>query len=195
MTRPDGQLCPFHPDQFARPVYVGSETADYKFTCPQQDHAVAGPFTWTSVQGPVGGSGDSLGLGLDIKLPKAVSTAAKKFGKSWVEFGLVEWAYATANPADWSMLLARYDHTYYYPASPPAKLPYTASKYLARSLGALSRQTKLRYQDGPGTGRWDYNSTISYYSMPKKADWSSQATWESSELDMDSYMPAKRPKA
>ena len=194
MPQPDPQVCPLHTDEFVRPVFVGSETADYTFTCPRTDHPTPGTFTWSFVPEPSSLPGDSLGLGLDIELPKAVATASDRSGRAWVEYGLIEHAYAAANPDDWSTLLARYGHTHYQPPNASLKeFPYTASKYLARSLGALGARGVLLHAFGPGTGRWDYNKSISYYALPAGGDWSQRQTWVASGIMMDDYMPAVRP--
>ena len=190
MKSPDGQTCPMHTDEFIKPLYVGSETAEYTFTCHRNGHPGAADFSWPFVPEPVNLAGDTLGLGLEIELPKAVATAAADCGKPWVEYGLIERAYALANPDDWAVLLDRYDHTHYHHGMDgTTALSYTASKYLARSLGALGRAGTLVHHSGPGTGRWNYNKTISYYALPPAGDWSSRQTWEGSGLDVESYMP------
>src|SRR5690348_3232900 len=113
-SRPVGQGCPMHMDEFLQPQYVGSETVVWEYTCPlSKGHPGGGPFTWPYVPEPVSLPGDSLGLGLDIELPKAVKTACEEVGAPWVEYGLVERAYALADPDDWAMLLAKYSHTFY----------------------------------------------------------------------------------
>jgi hypothetical protein len=195
MTRPDGRVCPFHADEFIRPEFIGSETADYEYTCVRVDHPAPGPYSWPFVPEPVGLAGDSLGLGLDVELPSAVQRALAASGQSWVEYGLVEQAYAAANPRDWGVLLAKYGHTHYQPADATrAEFPYTASKYLARSLGALSSRGSLAHKFGAGTGRCNYLKSVSYYGLPNASDWEDRATWAASGLDMSTYMPVERPR-
>lgn len=192
MKSPDGQICPIHTDEFIKPVHVGSETADYMFTCHRHHDPEGGDFSWPFVPEPAGLDSDSLGLGLEIELPKAVSAAAASTAPAWVEYGLIERAYALANPEDWARVLDRYGHTHYHPADATrAEFPYTASMYLARSLGALGRAGTLVHDVGPGTGRWAYNSKISYYALPPGGEWDSRQTWEASGFTMESYMPAQ----
>jgi len=191
---PDGQICPFHTDEFIVATYIGSETVEYEFTCPRQQHLPPGPFTWPFVPEPVGLAGDSLGLGLEIELPKAVSVAASANGTVWVEYGLIESTYAQANPQDWATLLKKYSHTHYCKTHAERQaLTYTASKYLARSLGSLGKQGTLVHHKGPGTGRWDYDQPISYCSIPPSGDWASRTTWLGSGGEMADYMPETRP--
>ncbi len=192
--RPERQSCPFHADDSVNPKHAGSETAEYTFTCPRTGHPTPGPYTWAYIAEPVGIGGDTLELGLEIELPKAVKAAVTTFGQPWVEYGLIESCYAKENPDDWKLLLATYDHTYYHQdlgAGQASK--YTASKYIARSLGALGRQGALVHRFGRGTGRWSYNNSISYYASPPGADWEHRKTWDESGEQMDTYMPAVRP--
>ncbi len=194
MSPPDGQLCPVHSHEFIQPAFVGSETAEYTFTCTRTDHRPEGAYTWPFISEPPAAVGDGMDLGLAVELPAAVATATLEAGVTWVEYGLVERAYALAQPADWAKILARYDHTHYHPADvTKTQLPYTASKYLARSLGGLGGAGELIHHVGPGTGRWSYNSKISYWALPPGADWDSRQTWEASGVQMDSYMPPARP--
>jgi hypothetical protein len=192
---PDPQICPMHADEFCRPVFEGSETADYTFTCSRSDHPVAGAFSWPYVAEPVGLAGDTLNLGLADTLPAAVRAALGGSGQTWVEYGCVEQAYGRANPEDWRRILAKYGHTHYQPVdAKPADYPYTASKYLARSLSSLTRLGTIAHRFGPGTGRWAYNATISYYAFPPGDDWSARLTWAGTGLEMATYMPEARPR-
>jgi len=76
MSKPKGQVCPFHADEWIKPEKCDSETAEYTFTCSRtKDHPTHGPYTWAYIAEPAGVVGDSLGLGLDIELPQAVTTA------------------------------------------------------------------------------------------------------------------------
>jgi hypothetical protein len=193
-VKPEAQICPFHTDEFIVATYVGSETAEYEYSCPRHQHPSPGPFTWSFVPEPVGLAGDSLGLGLDIELPKAVEVATAAHGTVWVEYGLIEAAYAQANPEDWATLLKKYSHTHYCKTHADRQaLTYTASKYLARSLGSLGRRGTLVHHNGPGTGRWDYNQPISYYSLQPSGPWDSRTTWQASMGQMADYMPETKP--
>lgn len=195
MAPPDGQICPMHSDEFIKAVFVGSETVEYEFTCPRGDHPAGGAFSFPFVAEPVALAGDTLGLGLDIELPKAVAVATARYGSVWVEYGLIESAYGQANPGDWALLLKEYGHTHYCATPEERKaLGYTASKYLARSLGSLGAHGVLIHAKAPGTGRWDYNNPISFYSLPPGGDWDDRTTWQASDGRMADYMPDLRPQ-
>ncbi len=56
---------------------------------------------------------------------------------------------------------------------------YTASAYLARILGQLGRDGDVFYHPGIGTGRWSYNTDISYWSVDADAVWEKRVTWVS----------------
>jgi hypothetical protein len=71
---------------------------------------------------PQASLGDTLGRGLDLELPKASEHASKEeAAEGWVEFGLVEQAYALQQPEDWRQLLCKYDRTQHHPGTPPGK--------------------------------------------------------------------------
>jgi hypothetical protein len=185
-----------HADEFVRPVAVpSSETIEFVFTCPlSSGHGRPGTYSWPYVAPPDAALGDPLGLGLAVELPAAVAEATSAAGGRWVEYGLVERAYALAQPDDWRRLLARYDHTHYHPdGATRRQLPYTASRYLGRTLGALRAQGIIAFKQGPGTGRWSYNDTISYYAPATVADGAPTCTWERSGRQMSEYMPSDRP--
>ena len=101
-----------------------------------------------------------------------------------VRIGLVERRFALDNPSEWADLVHRYGHR--YSNHEPAK--YTASAFLAHILGALARTHTVALRDGPATGRWSYNSTISYWATQLDANWAERVTWESVDPPMD-YLP------
>jgi hypothetical protein len=196
MSKPGSAYCPMHVDEPIVPTAIDSETVDYLYTCPRTDgHGRPGTYSWPYVAPPaVSSTPDPMGLGLDLELPRAVSAASAENGGGFVEYGLVERAYALTNPEDWSGLLARYDHTHFYPeGANRAQLPYTASKYLARALGAIRRQGTLAYAQAPGTGRWKYNNPISHYAPAGTDDTAALASWAASGHAMNDYMPDQRP--
>ncbi|HEY0560105.1 MAG TPA: hypothetical protein VGD03_07480 [Frankiaceae bacterium] len=106
-------------------------------------------------------------LSLDVELPAAVAS----LGVGWFEYGLVERAYAHRRPADFARLVAQWGHT----AQSPRQ--YSVSSYLAGTLGRLSRLGKVAYHDGPGTGRWSYNTDISWWSLVPPAPWERRTAW------------------
>ncbi|MFM9597942.1 hypothetical protein ACKI1O_52700, partial [Streptomyces scabiei] len=79
----------------------------WKFTCPRTDHFLPGPYTWLSAPPPPPGTGAN-GIAADLGLAVELPVALKQFGSQWVEYGVVERAYALANPKDWSFLLQKY---------------------------------------------------------------------------------------
>ena len=196
MPSPGVQVCPFHSDEIVRPVRTASETAEYTYRCGRKNHPVSGPFEWPFVPEPERTSGDTLKLDLATSLPLAVAAATEEAGEAWVEYGLVERAYALANPKEWTKVLSKFDHTEYHDPDKlsRADLPYTASMYLARTLAALSGTGRLGHRSFPGTGRWAYNNPISFYGLPGADPFGPVATWDASGAKMADYMPADRPK-
>jgi hypothetical protein len=43
----------------------------------------------------------------------------------------------------------------------------------------------MSHSRGAGTGRWDYNTTISYWAMPPGPSWEDRLTWEDSGCTVD----------
>jgi hypothetical protein len=52
------------------------------------------------------------------------------------------------------------------------------SSYLAGTLGRLGRAGLVAYHDGRGTGRWSYNTDISWWSSLPAGAWEVRTSWE-----------------
>lgn len=87
------------------------------------------------------------------------------------EYGVVEYRYALAHPSEYAELVKLYGHT----ADGPKK--YTASAFIAKTLGQLATDGVLIHSAGPATGYWSYNGTISYWSPASVAAPSVALTW------------------
>lgn len=169
--------CPLH----SSPSYddiAGTRTPDglYLFECPETtNHPVPGPYSWlvdfSSEAAALGGLADELDLA--TILPEIVNTRSE-----WREYGLIEKAYAEAHPLDWNRMVERWGHT----ARDVGK-QYTASSYLAGTLGRLARDGAIAFRYGPGTGRWDYNNPISYWAPHHEVPWDERKTWVSTFSD------------
>ncbi len=158
------EVCPFHADEDVRGVRTAYGDGSLAFTCKRRGHPLDGPHSWMRVPaveaGPEG-SGLAAELGLATELPAAVKT----FAGRWVEYGLVERAYATRRPTDFARLVDRFGHT----ALKDKR--NTASAFLARYLGSLAARGDVLYHDGSATGRWSYNSKISWWAVAPRPDW------------------------
>lgn len=173
-------VCPFHSDEDVAPQ-LDVATGAWVCTCPRTTgHRYPGPLTWPM---PVEDT-DSLGvladdLNLHIELPAAVAS----FGPHWVEYGLVEHAYAVANPVDFAYLVEELGHT------ARGKTRTSVSGYLARTLGRLSEQGHVLYRPGYATGRWSYNSGVSWWTFgPDRPADDDVILWADQAPDM-SYVP------
>jgi hypothetical protein len=179
MTR---QVCPFHSDEDV--AGVKSNDVELTFTCPRTSgHPKPGPHQWIgTIDAPglteLGGLADELGL--TTELPAAIATYPGK----WLEFGVVEAAYAELHPADFALLVDRYSHTAI------AATHFSASAFLAGALGRLNRSGYVLYHYGPATGRWSYNGGISWWAIAPEPEWSDATTvsWASLARTMD-YVP------
>ena len=81
------------------------------------------------------------------------------------EYGVVEHRFADEYPEDFLELWRRYGHV----ATHGSKR-YTVSAYLSRLLGTLSRHGVVAHHACRGTGRWAYNSDVSAWANPSRAD-------------------------
>jgi hypothetical protein len=100
-------------------------------------------------------------------LPAAVAT----YPGRWIEYGVLEAAYADSNPADFNELVTRYGHTAIKATQ------YSASAFISFTLGRLSRNGSVLGQIGPATGRWSYNSEILWWTLPPSPSWADRLSW------------------
>lgn len=150
------QVCPLHGDAddvTARVLDGGVR----QYTCSRSTgHPQGGPYVWESIA-----TGDELDAGgadgvmdeygLFSSLPKVVDH------HRWVEYGVLEYRFATAEPDTFRELVDRYGHTSL------GKKGYTASALLGACFGLLATRGDLLYRADKGTGCWAYNQPSSYY--------------------------------
>ena len=125
----------------------------WRLTCtggPSSTH----PYTWvTTGQGPFDHTeqdGLSTAYGLYDDLLAVISHT-----DPWMEYGIIEYRYALAQPDTYAQIVDRYGHV----AITPKR--YTASSFIGAALGKLRRDGDLSYKTCTATGRWAYNSQIS----------------------------------
>lgn len=181
------QVCHFHADEGVHGVAVG-EDGMLTFTCTRsKGHPEPGPYTWLHAPDAPKTAGVS-GLAAELNLAVELPAALVAFQGKWVEYGVLEHAYASANPEDFTLLVERFGHTAI------AAKKYTASAYLARILSDLSRRGSVLFHWGPATGRWRYNSGTSWWSLAPEPDWSQRLSWAQTNLSMD-YVPENQEPA
>jgi len=187
------QVCPFHTDESV----VGQllDDGSTSFECDRASgHPGNQPWFWLATPEPPSVpelSGLAEELGLEHELPAAIAD----LGHDWFEYGLVERSYAQRQPEGFARMVAQWGHTAI------DKKQYTASAYLAGTLGRLSRRSAVAYHPGVGTGRWSYNTNISWWSTMPPGDWNNRTAWvdevgdhsaraQADDLACKSYMPA-----
>lgn len=121
---------------------------------------------------PKGGGGLVGELDLYAKLESVI---AKLDG--WVEYGVVEHIFAFDYPQDYRVLWHRFGHI-----STHGQKEHTLSAYLGLLLGNLYRAGGVAHRGTAGTGRWEYNSDISAWAHPARAD-GDVTSWASWALD------------
>lgn len=175
------QVCPFHSDEDVSGTPTGND-GSVVFRCDlSRGHPEPGSYSWVQSPEPpdqrgIGGLAEALRL--DIELPSALA----RYPNQWVEYGVLEAAYAASNPADFGELVQRYGHT----AIEATR--YSASAYLSFTLGRLSTGGSILFHVGPATGRWSYNGQIFWWALPPAPSWTDRVSWVELELSMD-YVP------
>lgn len=175
------QICHFHADEGVRGEPLGSD-GTLSYTCSRtKGHPHPGPYTW--LQAPIAPDAPGIsGLAAELSLAVELPAVLYAFRGQWAEYGVVELAYAAANPTDFALLVDRYGHT------AVAAKRYTASAFLAKALGDLSRTGSILFHEGPATGRWNYNPRISWWSLAPEPDWSQRISWADTGHSMG-YVP------
>jgi hypothetical protein len=132
----------------------------WRYTCTRSCRQHAEPVSWTgsTPDAPVDmeltyNKAEELGLPNDL-------LRCLEHGEPFVEYGIVEYRYATkVNPDVYAQLVADYGHTALGPKQ------YTASTFIASTLGRMLKEGLLAYRGGHATGFWSYNSGISFWSL------------------------------
>lgn len=180
--------CPMHSDEGLTGEFVSDELGErFEFECTRKGHPGGGPYFFSLVPERPGLEAlDSIAkdLGLALELPAVVG----QFKGMWVEYGVVERAYALARPADWAYLVqAHGGHRAI------AKSDKTVSRYLAGVLRRLSLARSIAYHPGPATGRWSYlTNGVSWWSIDPEIPWDEvhRLSWKDSGNTVE-YVPGQ----
>lgn len=109
--------------------------------------------------------------GCEWNLDHELVEALRELGTGWYEYGLIERAYAARRPRDFAEMVDRWSHTAIAPTQ------YSVTSYLGGVLGRMSSHGLVGYHDGDATGRWSYNSRISYWCLLPTEPWEQRTTW------------------
>jgi hypothetical protein len=147
------------------------EGGSYEFNCPRTGHPGGGEWSWLEVPSApdVPGLG---GLAEELNLADVLPEVVRSLGDGWFEVGLVERAYAHRDPDGFAQIVATWGHS-----SQGENLSYSATTYLARTLGTLGREGRVAYHGGAGTGRWKYNADISWWASVPPPSWEQRTSW------------------
>jgi len=157
--RPVRQVCP----RCSAEDFVQIETLGpclWRYTCTRSCKQHADPYSW------IGSTADApadmeltYNKAEDLGLPNDLLTCFEH-GEPFVEYGIVEYRYAAkANPTVYKQLVEDYGHTSLGPKR------YTASAFIASTLGRMEKEGLLAYKSGTATGFWSYNGGISFWSL------------------------------
>jgi len=176
------ETCPFHAFDDVMGVWVGDDVG-HSFTCPRSDHHVPGPFTWFRAP-ELASISELSGLSEELRLDVTLPAALREYRGIWVEYGILERAYALANAADWAFLIQRYSHTAI------AAKRYTATAFLVCALGRLWRRGALCCRGGRSTGRWVYCRDVSWWALPPEPEWENRLSFADSDFTVE-YVPGQ----
>src|SRR4051812_32983584 len=103
------QFCPFHTDEDieGRPRDDGSVT----FRCDRvEGHPGAQEWHWLAMP-ELPAAQQLTGLAEELSLSTLLPSVLQQLGGGWWEYGLVERAYAGADPDGWQQMVDRWGHT------------------------------------------------------------------------------------
>lgn len=183
-----GMVCSFHGDEWS----AGRRLPDgsYAYECARTTgHPAPGEWRWLYTPPPPGLAGLG-GLAQEWNLEHELVEAVRDLGPGWWEYGLVERSYAARRPADFAEMVERWGHTAVQPKD------YTATAYLGGVLGRMSVHGLIAFHEGAATGRWSYNSEISWWSLDALAPWEERTAWvdvvgDSSKADREADLACK----
>ena len=161
--------CHFHMDEDVEGVPLSDGA--FEFVCTRTGHPAGRDWSWLEMP-PAPSSSTLGGLADELALADVLPEVVEALGDGWFEVGLVERAYAQKDPAGFGLMVDRWGHSAW-----GVQLAYSATTYLARTLGELSRQGLVSYHGGVGTGRWKYNSDISWWARVPAPPWESRTSW------------------
>jgi hypothetical protein len=166
------QYCAFHADEDVAGKRL--DDGSYDFVCERGlGHPQDGEWRWLAVPEESGSAVVGLaGLAEELNLKEVLPAVVARLGNGWFEYGLVERAYAREDPDGFRRMVQRWGHT------AVEKKRYTASSYLAGTLGRLSSMGLVAYHPGKGSGRWRYNPDVSFWATVPAGPWSERTTWE-----------------
>ena len=146
----------------------------WRYVCTDPSHSE--PYAWLTtgkdaLQGGGGGDGlaDQLGIYDDL-------LACFAFDGPLLEYGAVEYLYATQNPHPYQDLVSRYSHTRLGPTR------FSASAFIGAALGRMYREGLLRRVDVKATGYWRFNGRLTAMSLAASQN-DLVVTWEQFALE------------
>ncbi len=169
--RPRRQVCPLcgldDPDVV---TWEPEGPGLWRYVCANPRHV--DPYTWlTTGKDPLARNGDdhlSEELGLYGDLLRCLHSESR-----FVEYGVVEYRYATANNSTYRYLVNMFNHT-----SLQDHLQYSASAFIGAALGRMYRDGRLVRVLGPATGYWKYNDSLHAWALPALAATGPVLSWK-----------------
>jgi hypothetical protein len=153
----------------------------FRYTCSGPSHG-ADPYWWLSTgRSPLDGAGHeglSTELGIYDDLLRCFDPA-----EPYIEYGIVEYRYATANPVPYQRLVWTYDHVQ---AARDAgrSIDYSASAFIGGALGRLfHRDALVTRVEGKATGFWSYNDRLHGWALRPGPDNNHVYSWQAFAID------------
>ncbi len=161
------QTCPQHGSEDVAGLPVEDAPGAYEYICNLPGHIGSRPLAWLEVP-PAPGLPGLASIAHELSLQIELPAVLQQFGGCWVEYGVLERAYAQACPGDFMRLVEMYGHRHLN--EEPKK--YTVSMFLAGTLGNLAKQGYLDYHNGSATGYWaKHLSKVSWWALPPGPEW------------------------
>ncbi|MGQ0831445.1 MAG: hypothetical protein ACT4OV_07185 [Microthrixaceae bacterium] len=147
----------------------------WRYSCASPVHGESG-YSWLSTgRSPLDGAGHD-GLSEELGIYDALLRCLTP-GETYIEYGIVEYRYAVANPGEYKHLVKLYDHTQ-AALDRGEGLEYSASAFIGGALGRLyHRDGLLTRVDTKATGFWSYNGTLHGWALKPGPDNDTVRTW------------------
>lgn len=126
------------------------------------------------VEKPVRGLAD--GIAAELGLYDDLLTCLRH--GEWAETGVIEHRYGTDHPSSYRWMVERWGHV----AQSPRR--YSVTSFIGSTLGALTRATDVSYREGRGTGFYDYNPTIGFWTLKPVPTDTVESAWATVAVEL-----------
>jgi hypothetical protein len=149
----------------------------WRFTCANPAHGES--YSWLTTGRDRHTESGNEGICNDLHLYEDLLRCVIP-GEAYLEYGVIEYRYALANPETYKKLVSTYSHTAL--GETPG---YSASALIGGALGKLPRDGLLVRVLRKSTGYWSYNGQLNTYALSPGPTDEATITWAGFATDLD----------